>query len=382
MPHIAYLKTDSFSENAPFLAQGGSLSSALLERERCLQDVCRSQSWNFTSLLSSSRPLPSHDCLVASITCPGIETLIGESVPLIVDLYGLSPADLAYSAPRHELFLNILSKADLLLVATNDDRLYYYGWLVQAGRVPENDLMIAVLSNDGVQEERQAFGQLMKRFLTNPQRSCLGKPILGAIYSKPSFLNAPQPECRVSLPTNGTALEQPFIVPAENIAGLEIPFYRHKDSDSLGQVELVVLRGRRSLARRVIKGEDIPIQGVVFLPFSVLFVPKGGETLMLRLKLYPGKREAIDSDPGVSVSGLLTPSFPLLERTGAKVYGKTPKDERVVVGGISMSFLPGEFSRLYQAKMLLQRAFHMLEEGEWKRLFRAVIRRVPRLLPR
>lgn len=65
-------------------------------------------------------------------------------VPLIVDLHGSRLIETTmWNAPVDtDRKVSILGKADCLLTAGRRQRLYFYGWLVQAGRVPEDDHFI------------------------------------------------------------------------------------------------------------------------------------------------------------------------------------------------------------------------------------------------
>ena len=65
-------------------------------------------------------------------------------VPLIIDLHGSRLIETTmFNAPVDtERKLQILSKADCLLTAGQRQRLYFYGWLLQAGRVSEEEHFI------------------------------------------------------------------------------------------------------------------------------------------------------------------------------------------------------------------------------------------------
>lgn len=65
-------------------------------------------------------------------------------VPLIIDLHGSRLIETKmWDAPASsDRKLEIFSKADCFLSAGKRQRLYFYGWLVQAGQIPENDHLI------------------------------------------------------------------------------------------------------------------------------------------------------------------------------------------------------------------------------------------------
>ncbi len=66
------------------------------------------------------------------------------NVPLIIDLHGsrLIETSLWGETPDITKKLNVFSKADCLLTAGQKQKMYFYGWLLQAGRIPQDEHFI------------------------------------------------------------------------------------------------------------------------------------------------------------------------------------------------------------------------------------------------
>lgn len=208
-------------------------------------------------------------------------------------------------------------------------------------------------------------------FLQNPKTIPRGKPALGSVCSQPSFLAVRGEPAEIPLSASRNEASTHFIVPAEDIAVVEVPISLASEAahTKISQIELIVRRpSGRILARRILRAEQIPQRGRVAIKLGLLSQPEGGTALefVLRLTPVPGTPP---TDSLLLVQGVKRARFPLISDDA--------KDNQTF---FALSFSPGDSSPVYRAKVLARRAIQMLHDGEWRRLSRAVRRRIPGLM--
>ncbi len=272
------------------------------------------------------------------------------------------------------------------------------GWTVDPTSVSETERVIEEIFNnpDLVKKKSENASRLVRErftwdktilplvnFLNAPKKVGEGKPVLGLVYARPSFLSARGDMVDVPMVSTLAPLIQRFIVPAENISAIEIPVSILKEDakDIVREVEFVVSRKTGGvLIKKSVPAQLIPQNGPITLYFPFLKTPEGGEeltlTITLRLKVT-GCSKVTDS-PVLSFGGLSQLRYPFLE--DAPLLGRNSRGEEVYAQSLALSFVPGDYTRMYQLNILLLRAMRMVKEGEWRRLKRAVVRRIPQLI--
>ncbi len=220
-------------------------------------------------------------------------------------------------------------------------------------------------------------------FLNNPVRASKVNPVHGSICARPSYLSPTGQQLEMEIPGDGTEFVQDFVIPAENISTVELPISLENEAarDSIEQIEIQLRNQRgRVLTRRKIPGEQVPVQGKITITFPTLFRPKGGTPCTFSLRCRAKNAQVI------TVRGLAQTAFPFRgalnsNKAGAGLSGKTMLGEVVPAEALALNFVPGA-GRVYQVKMLLTRAYWMLRKGQWRRLSRAFMRRVPGAITR
>ena len=234
-------------------------------------------------------------------------------------------------------------------------------------------------------------------FLENPSLAPATEPALGAIYARPSFLKARGDSVDVPLGNDVNEVRTRFVVPAENIASVEVPVAVTSEAarNQIERVELSIARpSGRVISKRSFSPGEVPTNGRLAINFPMLFQPSGGTELVFSLKLItnstsgaPG--ETLLNGRGISslsspltVRGVIAPTFPLIPENASKLTGKTLQGDDREALALALSFTPGDYQEVYRVKVLIKRAIEMLRKGEWRRLVRAVKRRIPGAISR
>lgn len=247
----------------------------------------------------------------------------------------------------------LLSKSDKLLTTSKDDQLYWYGWLLQAGKVPGSchDVLIV---KDCLQE--------LLAYLKQPRTPQVAKPAKGFVYSRPSFLAPIGTAYDLPLSEGSGVLRQEFTVPIDDLYSVVLPI-RFRDELAISEIDHLEAEIRTPEGRVVscekLKPEQIPNGGSIFLNFSKICPPKGGSVFELRLKLTE-KNNASSSSP-IYLKAYKEANYPLSELGSSNTNSS---------GSLALSFHPNS-CKVY----LISRAFKMLLSGEWKRFYRAIRRR-------
>ena len=215
-------------------------------------------------------------------------------------------------------------------------------------------------------------------FLNNPKKLPQVEPAFGTVYAKPAYLSARGQVTDLELGLEVTELQQDFVVPAEELGGIELPIRILSDeaAKSGASVDIRVLKkksGRVMFKKRVplsVLAED----GHVILEFPILRGPRGGDELVFHVRLLDLPRNKM---PLVAVQGLCEPTFPFVLDENFSMTGKTVSGEVREAKALGFSFVPGQQSSIYRTKVLARRALNMIKNGEWKRVTRAVKKRLP-----
>ena len=273
---------------------------------------------------------------------------------------------------------------------------YNAGWTVN----PDDDCSIQdaideIFSNPALLEQKSKNAQRLVKdrfawdktilplvdFLRNPVSQAVTDPVMGVIYTRPSFLQAQGDPIDVPLKADGMFVSQRFIIPAENISAIEVP-YTLANSEAKNKIETVeiLIRGKNGkvLCRNKIKGDNLSPSGSLLLRLPALRGPAGGDELVFSVKV--NKKTTIPADERLLLTrGFSTVHYPLVADKDFPIMGIV-EGRNVPVLSLALSFMPAEYSTVYKFKMLSARALYLLKRGEYKRVIRAVKRRMPQLV--
>lgn len=220
-------------------------------------------------------------------------------------------------------------------------------------------------------------------FLKHPSKAKPVEPVVGTVVARPSFLSPRGSAVDVGLSAVQPLLSQEFIVPAENITTISLPvaLATPETRDLIERVELrVVGKSGRAAAKKSVAGSAIPASGQLHLNFPPFRAPKGGAQLRFELRVVPRGKMTGD-DPLVFVQGLLAPTFPFVAQSEARLTGKSLLGEPVQAKAVALHFIPGS-GGAYRIRLLASRAMMMIRRGEWRRLVRATMYRLPSVVRR
>lgn len=238
-------------------------------------------------------------------------------------------------------------------------------------------------------------------FLNSPVVHQASDPVLGSVHARPPFMNPRGQLLELSVGREVTSISQSFVVPAENVSSVELSFGRQAGPQLEGHLKYVELSlrrtsGRSYLSRKRWTPQAFPASGKLSIAFPFFRQPQGGEIVEFRVRFFwsSSSPAPMDSCPVVMLA-LAKPTYPLFgsfchnrpfdvgNRDGedkGQLKGRTASGNQVVATALALSFVPAEESLTYQLKVLSKRAVVLLREGKWKRIFRALRRRVPRLV--
>lgn len=220
-------------------------------------------------------------------------------------------------------------------------------------------------------------------FLQNPTKQKPSTPAVGQICSRASYLTPNGTQVDVPLHVQAAAVEQSFIMPAENISTVEVGLALaagEESRNSFSAVELTLRTKRgRTLRKMQVAAADVPVNGEICIPVPVLGRPSGGSELIVSVRVL-GDAKGEGTAP-VLLRALIEPVYPFTDHRTVSVRGVTLLGEEVPVGALALRFLPGT-GRVYRAQLLAERGWMMIRQGEWRRLVRAVRNRIPQVLAR
>ncbi len=279
--------------------------------------------------------------------------------------------------------LTVLSLADRVLAPDAALRLYLAGWMVQAGRVPSTRDFISVIPAGEIDSHaaRAALESLVK-FVRDPILLTPCEPFLGSVCGRPSFLTAPgELSFRSFGPGSSVApvsivLQQRFIIPAENISTISFPLSTSSvPKDFVLELQVKRRSGRKLASRNIGPAELLGLTKIA-IKLPVLSTPHGGEELLLELKWQaPSGMEqgAFDFALGLTKEVAFPASGGISVSSSALGYSAPER------GALALGFSPGESTLVYRLKILAERAVQLIRQGQFKRFFRAIRRRVPEL---
>jgi len=276
---------------------------------------------------------------------------------------------------------------------------YNAGWTID----PTSDAEIAlaldeILSSPKVLAEKSRNAQRLVRdrftwdktilplveFLKAPAAKLKGEePALGAVAARPSYLSPRGTAVAVGLNETST-FSQHFIVPAENITCVSVPVSLAA-ADTREKIESVRLqivdKNGAVLKRKTFPAATLPSSGQLLLNFSSLRPLRGGDRLRLEIAVFPKTNAPAGAAGEVLFQGLLESKFPFIAQQDTELAGLSLLGERIPVKAIAFHFMPGT-GGMYRFRLLAERGLKMLRQGDWKRLSRAVYRRVPMITDR
>lgn len=206
-------------------------------------------------------------------------------------------------------------------------------------------------------------------FLRHPVRARQVTPVLGTVYARPAYLQARGTQAEIAA---SGEIAQRFYLPADNVSAVEVVLSPTGAGIADGGAVELRLEGPagRVLTRRRVAISSLRKGSRVAVPLPVLLRPAGGEELVLRICPQGGAASAF------SVQGLVEGGYPLLTHPHGGFEAKTLLNEPCRAAGVALGFVPEDHSSLYQAKVLVRRAVVMVKQGEWRRLARALQKRL------
>lgn len=215
-------------------------------------------------------------------------------------------------------------------------------------------------------------------FLKSPKIRQQSDPVLGLVYTMPSYLQAKGETFDIELTKSNLSASQRCIVPAENICGLEIPIAlpTAKANAWIDNVKVTLSSANnKRISQTSIKGSAIAPNGSIQVRFPFWRTPLGGEILIVRVDAQltqSANSELKPLDTVLRIRAVQHAKFPLQSSDNMS----NSKDNKL----IALSFLPAEYSFVYKLQMHASRAIYMIRQGQWRRLARAARRRIPQVI--
>lgn len=212
-------------------------------------------------------------------------------------------------------------------------------------------------------------------FLKHPRKMPAVQPVVGGVRSLPSFLSPRGFSVNVPIPADGAPLRQSFVIPADDIVRLEMAVVANAEEKAAGTVQIKVAnKSGSTLVRRSLSVREAEDGAVVSLPFKLWRRPRGGDELTVEVRRTGGT----SSNPSATifVRGMCRANFPFISEAGKAFVGQSHKGEQLEAQTLAISFVPG-YSPLSRVATLGRRAWIMLRSGQWRRLYYALMARVP-----
>lgn len=218
-------------------------------------------------------------------------------------------------------------------------------------------------------------------YLNNPKKQPISEPILGAARARPSFLSPKGASLLIPISANAAPLCQKFIVPAEEIKALEIPISISSE-DGVKNISRVTIQVERLNGKVLTRKELLPTElsksSKVLIEFPLLKRPEGGEELVFSISAK-AISDASSDTPAICLRGLLNAKYPFIPSDVASFSALDSIGNKVQAQCIAFSFLPSQ-SPWYRVRVLFSRAIVMAKRGEWRRIVRAGMKRVPKVV--
>ncbi len=265
--------------------------------------------------------------------------LSGSDKPLWLDLNDREGG----SQISPEKRLRLLGRVDFLSCQNLADRLYYYGWFVQAGKIPKVGDCISVLDSNSEPEPA------LLQFINAPAKL----PSLGASYGE-LYERAFQKSTLSDghwLDFSEEKLNFNFVMPHDHTRkiGLACNF----------NCQLKLFRDEKELSVSNSILEE-PSERLVWVSIPKTRAISGGTELRVCLE----KLGSSDSDM------LCCKKDSLYPQTGDASYN------------LQLLFLSDEMSPLLRGVVLAKRGLNMIKNGEWSRFSNALKRRLPEVCKR
>jgi glycosyltransferase involved in cell wall biosynthesis len=228
-------------------------------------------------------------------------------------------------------------------------------------------------------------------FISNPQTLPASKPVKGfVVHRSPFFAPSGSP---VTVPLETTEkISQSFVFPSEGIWAVEVPYRLSEEykeslpSSLLISVAIYSKRGMR-MGYRKHSLDAIPRSGAFLVPISRIFRPLGGSEARIEVRLIGSSsehgtsstREGVNklNTPAILLAGLQETVFPLRESPSVQsISGFDVLGVSANAKVLQLRFHPGG-TRMYHLRSMLERAYWLLRQGEFKRVVRAVSRKLP-----
>ncbi len=204
-------------------------------------------------------------------------------------------------------------------------------------------------------------------FVQAPRKAARVKPVLASVAVTPSYLEPAGERLELKLAVS-VPVRQRFVVPADGIRAIELPFSPRVGSDQrpLGTLRLDLrTAGGRLRARRTYRDPAFREPHALRLPLRWYRPIRGGETLVLDVLLRPADGDSPASAAGPRLAALRRAVYPLLDAA-----------ENADGTALALRFVPGR-NRLQRVRTLATRAYKLVRSGHGKLLVRAAARRVP-----
>lgn len=270
--------------------------------------------------------------------------------------------------------------------------IYNAGWTIDPQHQPSIDFVInQIFSEPEVVLQKSDNAQQLVRdrfswdktilplldFLKAPTKAAIAEPAIGAVYARPSFLTPRGFPVQVSL--GAQTLSQSFYLPADDIRSIEVPLTLSSTQKIESGVVILTLtkRGARQVAQKIIPASSLSESQICQLDLPTIFGPKGGDELILSIQA-----KQVTSGAGIWVRAMREAQFPFIPATGLAgvlELGEGAKDDDLVKAqALAISFIPGSLP-IQRVLILSARAWRMLRQGNFKRLWRAIAFRLPSL---
>lgn len=213
-------------------------------------------------------------------------------------------------------------------------------------------------------------------FIENPILRKESRPVKGFSSSSSSYLTPQSKEASLQIDAD-TDLIQEFVFPTESIWALQINTFCSENANVSVRSDCSI---KNSIGLTIAsRSFDLqPGQNNLFIKIPVFLRPSGGSKGVLRIR-FSGSL----SESPVSIKVNATPIYPLESlRVDSikKIESRDPLGREIVPHSCCISFFDGA-GRMYHYKSKLKKGLWVLQQGDIKRIIRAILKRSPRLHP-